>query len=117
MSSSSDLEVTSVLSKPAQVQPDSWVPQFQVEGNHVTSTDSVMQCDHIALAIGRNITMPEDVRMFVSATDTDLVNGSMILGVRATTALSNVCQKLWQRKVEIVSLSRQRDNCKRRCMF
>ena len=82
------------------------VPQLQVEGNHVTSTDSVMQCDHTALAIGRNITMLEDVRMFASATDADLVNGSMILGVRATTALSNVCQKLRQRKVEIVSLSR-----------
>ena len=53
--------------------------------------------------------MPEDVHMFVLATDADLANGSMILGVRATTTLSNVCQKLWQRKVEIVSLSRQRD--------
>ena len=68
-----------------------------------------MQCDHAALAIGRNITMPEDVRMFASVTNADLANGSMILGVRAITALSNVCQKLWQRKVEIVSLSWRRD--------
>ena len=109
MSSSSDLEVTSVLSKPAQVQPDPWVPQFQVEGNHVTAADSVMQCDHTALGIGRNITIPEDVHMFVLATHADLANGSMILGVRAITALSNVCQKLWQRKVEIALLSRRGD--------
>ena len=109
MSSSSDLEVTSAISKPTQVQPDPWVPQFQVEGNYVTSDDSVMRNDHAALAIGRNITMPEDASMFASATDADLANGSLILGVRATTALSNVCHKLWERKVEVVSLSRQRD--------
>ena len=109
MSSSSDLEVTSALSKPTQVQPDPWVPQFQVEGNYVTSDDSVMRSDHASLAIGRNITMPEDVSMFASATDADLANGSLILGVRVTTALSNVCYKLWERKVEVVSLNRQRD--------
>ena len=53
--------------------------------------------------------MPEDVSMFTSTTDADLANGSLILGMRTTTALSNVCHKLWERKVEVVSLSQQRD--------
>jgi len=33
----------------------------------------------------------------------------LVLGVRATTALSNVCDRLWERKLEVVSLTRQRD--------
>ena len=109
MSSSSDLEVTSAQSQPAQAYPDPWEPQFQINGKPVTTADSVMQDDLTALAVGRNITMPEDASMFASATDADLANGSLILGVRVTTALSNVCHKLWERKVEVVSLSRQRD--------
>ena len=109
MSSSSDLEVISALSKPTQVQPDPWVPQFPVKEKYVTFDDSVMRSDHAALAVGRNITMPEDISMFASATDANLANGSLILSVRATTALSNVCHKLWKRKVDVVSLSQQRD--------
>ena len=53
--------------------------------------------------------MPEDSPVLASLTDAALANGSLILGVRATTVLSNVCQRLWERHVEIVSLKQQRD--------
>ena len=108
MSSSSDIEVASAPSQPAQAQPDP-IPQFQIQENHVTSTDSVMQNDLIALAVGRNITMPVDAPILASTTNVTLANGCLILGIRATTSLSNVCNRLWEQRVEIVSLSRQRD--------
>ena len=75
MSSSLEIEVTSTQFQLAQVQPDPWVPQFQIQENHVTTADSVMQGDFAALAIGRNI-MPEDAPFFTSGTDGDLANGS-----------------------------------------
>ena len=34
----------------AQAQPAPWVPQFQVQGNHVVETDSVMTSEFAALA-------------------------------------------------------------------
>ena len=70
MSSSFDLEVISAQSQPAQAQPDPWEPQFQINGNPVTSADSVMQNDLTALVVGRNITMPEDTPIFTTMTDT-----------------------------------------------
>ena len=45
MSSSSDLEVTSAQFQPAQAQSDPWEPQFYINGNPITSADSVMQND------------------------------------------------------------------------
>ena len=100
MSSSSEIEVTSAQSQPAQVQPDPWVPQFQKKENQVTSADSVMQNDLTALAVGRNITMPEDIPVFVTMTDTASANGCLILGIRALTTLSNVCNRLRERGKE-----------------
>ena len=94
MSSSSDLEVISVQSQPAQAHPDPWEPQFQINGKPVTTTDSVMQDDLIALAVGRNITMPEDAPIFSTMTDTASANGCLILGMRTITTLSNVCNRL-----------------------
>ena len=66
-----------------------------------------MQNDLIALAVGRNITMPEDTPVFATMTDTALANGSLILGTRALTILSNVCNRLRERGEENVSMSRQ----------
>ena len=89
MSFSSDLEVTS-----AQSHPDPWEPQFQINGNPVTSTDSVMQNELTTLDVGRNITMSEDTPIFATMTDTTSVNGCLILGMRTITTLSNVCNRL-----------------------
>ena len=94
MSSSSNLEVTSAQSQPAQAHPNPWEPQFQINGNSVTSADSVMQNDLTALAVGRNIIMPEDVPIFSTMTDTASANGCLILGMRTITTLSNVCNRL-----------------------
>ena len=110
MSSSSEIEVTSTQSQPAQIQPDPWVPQFQIQGNPVTSADSVMQNDLTALAVGRNITMPEDTPAFATMTDTALANGSLILGTRALTILSNVCNRLQERGEENASMGRLLDH-------
>ena len=101
MSSSSDLEVTS-----AQSHPDPWEPQFQINRNPVTSADSVMQNDLIALAVGRNITMPADTPIFATMTDTASANGCLILGIRAITALSSLCNRLRARGEENASMSR-----------
>ena len=106
MSSSSDLEVISTQSQPAQTHPDPWEPQFQINGNSVTSADSVMQNDLTALAVGRNITMPEDAHIFSTMTDTASANGCLILGMRTITTLSNVCNRLRARGEENASMSR-----------
>ena len=42
MSSSSNLEVISAQSQPAQAHPDPWEPQFQINGKSVTFADSVI---------------------------------------------------------------------------
>ena len=110
MSSSLEIEVTSTQSQPTQVQPDPWVPQFQIQGNQVTSADSVMQNDLTALAVGRNITMPEDIPVFATMTDTASANGCLILGIRALTTLSNVCNRLREREEEIASMGRLLDH-------
>ena len=106
MSSSSDLEVTSAQFQPAQVQSDPWEPQFYINGNPITSTDSVMQNDLTALAIGRNITMPVDAPIFASMSDAASANGCMILSMRAITTLSNVCNRLQIRGEENASMGR-----------
>ena len=106
MSSSSDLEVTSAQSQPAQAHPDPWEPQFQINGKPVTTADSVMQDDLTALAVGRNITMPEDVPIFSTMTDTASANGCLILGIRTITVLSSVCNRLRVREEENASKSR-----------
>ena len=98
MSSSSDLEVTSAQLQPAQVQSDPWEPQFHINENLITSADSVMQNDLTALAVGRNITMPEDIPVFATMTNTASANGCLILGIRALTTLSNVCNRLRERR-------------------
>ena len=104
MSSSSDLEVTSARFQPAQVQSDPWEPQFYINGNPITSADSVMQNDLAALAVGRNITMPVDAPIFVSMSDAASANGCLILGIRAITTLSNVCNRLQVREEENASM-------------
>ena len=104
ISSSSNLEITSAQSQPTQAQQNPWIPQFQIQGNHVISANSVIQNDLTALAVGRNITMPVDASVFASMSDVALANGCMILSIRATTAFSNVCDSLWERRLEIVSL-------------
>ena len=106
MSSSSDLEVISAQSQPAQAQPDPWEPQFQINGNPVTFTDSAMQNDLTALAVGRNITRPEDTPIFATMTDTVSANGCLIIGMRTITTLSNVCNRLRARGEENASMSR-----------
>ena len=86
--------------------PDPWEPQFQINENSVTSADSVMQNDLTALAVGRNITMPEDAPIFATMTDTASANGCLILGIRAITTLSNVCNRLQVRGKENASMGR-----------
>ena len=56
--------------------------------------------------------MSEDAPTFASMSDAASTNECMILSIRATPTFSNVCQKLWERKVELVSLSRQRNELK-----
>ena len=106
MSSSSDLEVTSAQFQPAQVPSDPWEPQFHINGNPITSADSVMQNDLAALAVGRNITMPLDVLIFSSMSDAASANGCLILGISAITTLSNVYNRLQVRGKENASMGR-----------
>lgn len=106
MSSSSDLEVSSAQLHPSQVLSDPWEPQFHINGNPITSADSVMQNDLTALAVGRNITMPMDAPIFGLMSDAASANGCMILGIRAITTLSNVCNRLQARGEENASMSR-----------
>ena len=106
MSSSSDLEVTSARFQPVQIQSDPWEPQFHINGNPITSADSVMRNDLAALAVGRNITMPIDAPIFTSMSDAASANGCMILGIRAITTLSNVCNRLQARGEENASMGR-----------
>ena len=65
-----------------------------------------MQDDLIALAVGRNITMPEDAPIFATMTDTASANGCLILGIRAITVLSSLCNRLRIRGEENASMSR-----------
>ena len=106
MSSSSDLEVISAQSQPAQAQPEPWEPQFQINGKPVTTADSIMQDDLTALVVGRNITIPEDAPIFSTMTDTASANRCLILGMRTITTLSNVCNMLRARGEENASMSR-----------
>ena len=116
MSSSSDLEVASAQLQPAQVQSDPWEPQFHINENPVTSADSVMQNDLAVLAVGRNITMPIDAPIFASMSDAASANGCMILSIRASTAFSNVCDRLWEWRLVIVSLRLQRDELQKKVL-
>ena len=65
-----------------------------------------MQNDLTALAVGRNITMPEDAPIFSTMIDTASVNGCLILGMRTIATLSNVCNRLRARGEENASMSR-----------
>ena len=65
-----------------------------------------MQNDLAALAVGRNITMPVDAPIFASMSDAASANGCMILGIRAITTLSNVCNRLQVRGEENASMGR-----------
>ena len=106
MSSSSDLEITSAQFQPVQVQSDPWEPKFHINRNPITSADSVMQDDLAALAVGRNITMPVDAPIFASMSDAASANECLILGIRAITTLSNVCNRLRVRGEENASMGR-----------
>ena len=106
MSSSSDLEVTSAQFQPAQVQSDPWEPQFYINRNPIISADSVMQNDLAALVVGRNIIMPVHAPIFASISDATSANGCLILGIRAITTLSNVCNRLQVRGEENASIGR-----------
>ena len=74
----------------AQARPAPWIPQFHVQGNHVAVTDSVMMSEFAATAVGRNIVMPNDERILATGSDLELGNGSLMLGIRATTILSHM---------------------------
>ena len=88
----------------AQAQPAPWVPQFHVQGNHVAVTDSVMTSEFAATAVGRNIVMPNDERILATSSDLELANGSLMLGIRATTVLSHMSRRLHARSMEAQSL-------------
>ena len=106
MSSNFDFEVTSAQFQPAQIQSDPWEPQFYINENPITFADSVMQNDLAALAVGRNITMPIDTPIFASMSDAASADGCLILGIRAITTLSNVCNRLQIRGEENASMGR-----------
>ena len=65
-----------------------------------------MQNDLTALAVGRNITMPVDAPIFASMSDAASANGCMILSIIATTAFSNMCDRLRARGEENASMGR-----------
>ena len=92
---------------PAQGQPALWRPNFQIFGNHVTDADTVLQSDFAALAVARNIVMPQDEITLAAGSDVEIANGSLILGIRATTALSNTARRLYVRNLEVQHLNQQ----------
>ena len=91
----------------AQVQPTPVVPSFQVQGNHVTVTDSVMTSEVAAAAVGQNIVMPNDERILFTVSDLELTNCSLIEGIRATTVLSHMSRRLCARSVEARVLAQE----------
>ena len=70
----------------------------------MTDADTVLQSDFAALAVARNIIMPQDEITLAAGSDVEIVNGSLILGIRATTVLSNTARRLYIRNLKIRSL-------------
>jgi len=69
----------------------------------VTEADTVLQSDYAALAVARNIVMPQDETTLA----VEIANGSLILGIRATTVLSNAARRLYVRNLEVQHLNQQ----------
>ena len=73
----------------------------------MTDVDTVLQSDFAALAVARNIIMPQDEITLAAGSDVEIANGSLILGIRATTALSNTARRLYVRNLEVQHLNQQ----------
>ena len=73
----------------------------------MTDADTVLQSDFAALAVARNIVMSQDEITLAAGSDVEIANGSLILGIRATTALSNTARRLYVRNLEVQHLNQQ----------
>ena len=71
----------------------------------MTEADTVLQSDFVVLAVSKNVVMPQDKITLVAGSDVEIANGSLILGIRATTALSNTARRLYVRNLEVQYLN------------
>ena len=107
MASSLPRNAQQAQAQATQAQPTPWIPQLQVQGNHITVTDSVMTSDVTTAAVGRNIVMANDERILSTISDLELANGSLIEGIRTTTVLSHMSRRLCARSVEARGLAQE----------
>ena len=71
----------------------------------MTDADTILQSDFAALAVARNVVMPQDEITLAAGSDVEIANGS--LGIRATIALSNTVRRLYVRNLEVQHLNQQ----------
>ena len=90
-----------------QAQSTPGVPPLQLQGNHVIVTESMMTNEAAASVVGRNIVLPNDEKILSTVSDVKLANGSLIEGIRATTVLSHISQRLCARNVEARGLAQE----------